>query len=156
MSGYTPVNPDDYALHSATAGRPGAVMTNYLFITPDGIKYGFDQPSAAACTGDNFPAVTPLECNPANRRYQVNAISTQRNIWQTSDGSCASAPDGKVLPPFHTLTVVGVICGVDDKKTTACKDPQGRGFVLSPSWSDISERLWIPLHVGWHRMVVEP
>jgi len=44
-----------------------------------------------------------------------------------------------VLSPFHTLTVFGVTCGVDDKKMTACKDPQGRGFVLSPSWSG-----WIP------------
>ncbi|RIS84933.1 hypothetical protein D2E54_06285, partial [Mycobacteroides abscessus] len=45
----------------------------------------------------------------------------------------------KALPPFHSITVSDVTCGVDDKGTTACKDPQGRAFVLSPSWSG-----WIP------------
>ncbi|MBZ4620668.1 hypothetical protein GBO18_12020, partial [Mycobacterium avium subsp. hominissuis] len=33
----------------------------------------------------------------------------------------------------------GVVCGVDDSGTTACKDPQGRGFVLSPHGSG-----WLP------------
>jgi hypothetical protein len=140
MSGYAAANPDDYAHHFETAGRPGAVMTNYLFTTPDGIKCYFDKPApAAGCTGSDLPGVAPGECNPEKRKYQVNSISTQGNIWRTSDGSCASAPSGKVLPPFHTLTVFGVVCGVDDKKMTACKDPQGRGFVLSPSWSG-----WLP------------
>ncbi|QCR71458.1 hypothetical protein FCV17_06315 [Mycobacterium avium subsp. hominissuis] len=31
------------------------------------------------------------------------------------------------------------ICGVDNSGTTACKDPQGRGFVLSPHGSG-----WLP------------
>ncbi|MGC7358062.1 hypothetical protein RA989_19565, partial [Mycobacteroides abscessus subsp. massiliense] len=43
------------------------------------------------------------------------------------------------LPAYHSITVNGVICGVDDKGTTACKDPQGRGFVLSKQGSG-----WIP------------
>jgi hypothetical protein len=34
MSGYAAVNPDDYAHHFETAGRPGAVMTNHLFTPP--------------------------------------------------------------------------------------------------------------------------
>lgn len=139
MSGYAAVNPDDYAFHFETAGRPGVVMTNYLFTTPDGIKCSFDKSASAGCTGSDLPGVTPVECDPAKQTYAVNSISTQRNVWQTGDSSCASAPDGKVLPPFHTLTLFGVTCGVDDKKTTACKDPQGRGFVLSPSWSG-----WLP------------
>ena len=41
----------------------------------------------------------------------------------------------KTLPPLHSITVDGVICGVDDAGTTACKDPQGRAFVLSPHGS---------------------
>jgi len=45
----------------------------------------------------------------------------------------------KQLPAFHTIIVNGVTCGVDDKKMTACKDPQGRGFILSPAWSG-----WLP------------
>jgi hypothetical protein len=140
MSGYTAVNPDDYAHHFETAGRPGAVMTNYLFSTPDGIGCFYDRTSAeAGCTGRDLPGVASVECNPEKQEYGVNTITTQRNVFQAGDPSCDRAPDGKVLPPFHTLTVFGVICGVDDKKTTACKDPQGRGFVLSPSWSG-----WLP------------
>ncbi|MBS9535178.1 hypothetical protein KIH27_16445 [Mycobacterium sp. M1] len=45
----------------------------------------------------------------------------------------------KTLPPFHSIALGGVICGVDDAGTTACKDPQGRGFVLSPKGSG-----WLP------------
>ncbi|MBU9766065.1 hypothetical protein FR943_19740 [Mycobacterium sp. TNTM28] len=139
MSSFTAANPEDYAVHYETPGRPNAAATAYNFTTPDGIRCSFDRSSAAGCTGNNLPALTPLECDPAKRMYGVNAISTGRNVWQTSDTSCDKPPTGKELPPFHTLTVYGVTCGVDDKGTTACKDPQGRGFVLSPSWSG-----WIP------------
>ncbi|MDR3663178.1 MAG: hypothetical protein P4L86_22810 [Mycobacterium sp.] len=45
----------------------------------------------------------------------------------------------KTLPPFHALTVNGVICGVEDARTTACKDAQCRGFVLSPKGA-----IWLP------------
>jgi hypothetical protein len=139
MSSYTPVNPDDYALHYETPGRPNATMTAYNFATPDGIGCSFNQSPSAGCTGNNFPGVAPLHCDPSNRQYGVNAISTDRNIWQATDTSCDKPATSVVLPPFHTLTVYGVTCGVDDKGTTACKDPQGRGFVLSPSWSG-----WLP------------
>lgn len=75
----------------------------------------------------------------------MNTISTDRGPSKTADRSCydtatsGGSPTNKVLQPFHTLTVYGVTCGVDDKGTTASKDPQGRGFVLSPSWSG-----WLP------------
>jgi hypothetical protein len=39
----------------------------------------------------------------------------------------------------HSITVNGIICGADNAGTTACKDPQGRGFVLSPHGSG-----WLP------------
>ncbi|CAG6866798.1 hypothetical protein [Mycobacterium avium] len=40
---------------------------------------------------------------------------------------------------MHSITVDGVICGVDNSGTTACKDPQDRGFILSPHGSK-----WLP------------
>lgn len=139
MSGYTAVNPDEYKWQSDNPGRPNKITT-YGFSTPDGIGCTFGQPPAASCVGNNFPAVSPAPCDPSNGPVESNAISTDHEMWQVGDPTCGgSISTKKVLPPFHTLTVFGVTCGVDDKKMTACKDPQGRGFVLSPSWSG-----WIP------------
>jgi hypothetical protein len=139
MSSYAAANPADFETQYETPGRPNAPMKSYNFVTPGGIQCSFDAVPSAGCTGNNFPGVAAMQCDPAMRAYEVNAISTGRGIWQTSDTSCDSTPTAKVLPPFHTLTVYGVTCGVDDAGMTACKDPQGRGFVLSPSWSG-----WIP------------
>jgi hypothetical protein len=63
-------------------------------------------------------------------------------LKQTNEGSPTDAFDGqpiKTLPPLHSITVGGAVCGVDDKGTTVCKDAQGRGFILSPTWSS-----WLP------------
>jgi hypothetical protein len=138
MSSYTPVNPDDYMWQSDNPGRPDK-LTNYGFSTPDGVQCGFSQVPLASCSGNNLPSVPPAKCDPAQRAFGENEISTNGNVRQVSDTGCANTASGTVLPPFHTLTVYGVTCGVDDKGTTACKDPQGRGFVLSPSWSG-----WLP------------
>jgi hypothetical protein len=141
MSKYTPVNPDDYGQQLDNPGRPDK-RTDYFFSTPDGIRCLFGQPPGAACNGNNLPGIPPAVCDPAQQVFEQNSISTSRGVQQSalSGPPCSvSASLGKELPPFHTLTVFGVTCGVDDKGTTACKDPQGRGFVLSPSWSG-----WIP------------
>ncbi|MCV7235666.1 hypothetical protein [Mycobacterium branderi] len=141
MSSYASVKPDDYAQQLDNPGRPNK-LTGYYFNTPDGIQCSFDQLPAAICTGNNLPAIPAPKCDPAKRIYPVNTISTQSGLSKTSGSSCNDNSFGKtnkVLPPFHKLTVYGVTCGVDDKKMTACKDPQGRGFVLSPSWSG-----WLP------------
>lgn len=140
-SDYTPVNPEDYAQQLDNPGRPNK-RTDYFFATPDGVRCLFGQPAAAACNGNNLPGIPPAICDPGQHIFQQNSISTSRGVQQTSLSGppCAvSTSLGKLLPPFHTLTVYGVTCGVDDAGTTACKDPQGRGFVLSPSWSG-----WIP------------
>ena len=138
MSSYTTVSPDDYMWQTDNPGRPYK-LTNYGFTTPDGVQCGFGQIPLASCAGNNLPAVPPAKCDPAQRAFGDNEISTNGDLRQVSDTGCANTASSKVLPPFHTLTVYGVTCGVDDRGTTACKDPQGRGFVLSPSWSG-----WIP------------
>ena len=141
MSGYTPVNPDDYKSELDNPGRP-TKLTTYDFTTPDGVQCTFGQPASGSCGGNNLPSVPPATCDPVHGIYRYNSISTSQGVrqWPRADMNCENkAPTGKLLPPFHPLTVYGVTCGVDDKKTTACKDSQGRGFVLSPSWSG-----WLP------------
>ncbi|MHA3022960.1 hypothetical protein ACXPWS_22210 [Mycobacterium sp. BMJ-28] len=140
LSGYTPVNPDDYAQQLTSPGRPDD-RTGYFFTTPGDVHCSLDPFPLAVCTGNDLPGVQPAQCDPDRHRFPVNTISTDRGLSKTAGRSCndtAASDDSspnKVLPPFHTLTVYGVTCGVDDLGTTACKDPQGRGFVLSPSWS---------------------
>lgn len=106
----------------------------FYFVTPDGISCTFSRaPAAAGCTGNNFPSDRPAAANPPEG---VNSIRTDAGLRQTNTPIASEiGPSFKTLPPFHTLTVDGVMCGVDDAQTTACKDPQGRAFVLSPRGS---------------------
>lgn len=140
MSGYIPVNAHDYEMDASTPGMPA---TQVFFLTPDGIQCRFRKPAAAGCVGNNLPAIPPVPANPASGVQGVNSIGTDTGLQQTNESYPA---DNKIqgrpiknLPPFHTITVDGVICGADDSGTTACKDQQGRGFVLSPRGSG-----WLP------------
>jgi hypothetical protein len=133
LSSYAAVNVRDYTI--ALPNPPGHSVDVVYFLTPDGITCDFNNLPAAQCTGNNFPGVPAVP--PGT--YGANAIRTDGGLSQTSD---LLAPDHLVqghplatLPPFHSITVDGVICGVGDAGTTACKDPQGRGFVLSPHGS---------------------
>jgi hypothetical protein len=137
MSGYTAANPDDYQIRYETPGRPGAERIDYRFRTPDGVGCAFDHLPLAVCSGNNLPSIPPV-CNPPQINYGANEMSTDGGLRKIGAPCDLDSPI-TVLPPFHTLTVYGVTCGVDDSGTTACKDPQGRGFVLSPSWSG-----WLP------------
>ncbi|WP_205878779.1 hypothetical protein [Mycobacterium camsae] len=129
LSKYTAANPQDYEIPFATPGHPPVPM--FYFRTPDGISCKFTSaPAAAGCTGNNFPGIPPAAVDPSEG---VNSIRTDVGLRRTSTPiAAANGPAFKTLPPFHTLTLEGVICGVDDAQTTACKDPHGRAFVLSP------------------------
>ena len=131
LSRYTPVKVQDYEIDTSI---PGAPPKQIVFITPDDIECDFNAGSAV-CTGSNFPGLPPQQVNSGIGNVVINSISTSSGLSVT-DG--ASLPDNifhgapiKVLPPFHSITVDGVLCGVDNSRTTACIDPQGRGFVLS-------------------------
>lgn len=142
LGGYTSVDVHDYEIEIAT---PGMSHGQVYFLTPDGITCAFGSPPGAGCTGNNFPGVAPQRQDPARGVIRVNSISTDFGLRPTnapisSDNKVHDHPI-KVLPPFHSITVNGVTCGVDDKKMTACKDPQGRGFLLSPAWSGWLEHL---------------
>ena len=113
---------------SYSHGHPG---TQVVFLTPDGITCAFSAPASASCTGNTFPAVSAAESG-------VNSIGTDTPL-DTTNAPIAHSRTTKTLPPFHTITVDGVVCGVDDARTTACKDTRGRGFVLSPNGSG-----WLP------------
>ncbi|WP_142239537.1 hypothetical protein [Mycobacterium sp. ST-F2] len=128
MSRYAPVNSADYEVDAST---PGIHATQVVFLTPDGITCDFMIPPAAICTGNNFPSVPPAAVG-------VNSIGTDYGLAPIGSGIPLSS-NIKTLPPFHTLTVNGVTCGVDNQRTTACKDSQGHGFVLSPNGS-----AWLP------------
>lgn len=135
LSGYAPVNVQDYIIGLPNTGR--APLDTVYFRTPDGITCDFFS-GEAQCTGNNLPAIPP-----ASGAGSVNSIGTASGLGQTND---PIAPNGQAyghplatLPPMHSITVNGVVCGVDNAGTTACKDPQGRGFVLSSHGSG-----WLP------------
>ncbi|MHC1354249.1 hypothetical protein ACYJ3W_15860 [Mycobacterium avium subsp. paratuberculosis] len=135
LSAYAPVTVSDYTIGLPNTGR--ASLNTVYFLTPDGITCDFFS-GEAQYTGNNFPAVPP-----AGGTGTVNAIGTTSGLTQTGN---PIAPDSQVyghplptLPPMHSITVDGVICGVDNLGTTACKDAQGRGFILSPRGSK-----WLP------------
>jgi hypothetical protein len=124
LSKYTPVDAADYRLDASTPGHPGSQV---VFLTPDGITCAFSTPASAGCTGNNFPGVPPAAAG-------VNSISTDSKL-DTTNAPIARTTTTKTLLPFHTITVDGVVCGVDDARTTACKDGHDRGFVLSANGS---------------------
>lgn len=133
---YTPVNPRDYEMAGPNSGRPEPLVGIY-FATPDGVTCGFGSPPSVGCTGNNLPGLP--EPVPAGRGL-MNSIGTNTGVRKsTTPLSAPGAPAFKVLPPMHSIEVDGVICGVDDSGMTACRDPEGRGFILSSSWSG-----WIP------------
>lgn len=135
LSSYTPVNVADYTIELDNPGRPEPGQAVY-FLTPSGIACKFISPPEVRCTGNNFPGITPAAVG-------TNVIGTDITLRQTGDpiGS-DNAVQGhpiQTLPALHSITVNGVICGVDNAGMTACKDPQGQGFVLSPQGTS-----WLP------------
>lgn len=139
LSAEASVNVGDYTIDVPNPGRQP--LATVYFLTPDGVVCNFatDQ---AQCSGNNLPGVPPAPSSPNAGITGVNWIGTTTGLKQTNEGEPSRVIDGhpvKTLPPGHSITVNGIICGVDSSGTTACKDPQGRGFVLSPHGSG-----WLP------------
>ncbi|MHA3022953.1 hypothetical protein ACXPWS_22175 [Mycobacterium sp. BMJ-28] len=135
---YTSVDIADYRIDTTTPGHPSS---GTYFKTPDGIVCNFSS-LQAQCRGNNFPAVPPATSDPSRNLNRVNWIGTVTGLKQTNEGPVGDLVHGqpiKTLPPFHSISVFGAVCGVDDARTTACKDSKGRGFILSPAWSG-----WLP------------
>lgn len=133
LSNYTPVNASDYSIDTTTPGIPSSRV---FFLTPDGIPCSFLS-GTAGCTGDNLPGIPDKDKSPytyIDTDTGIQAAGSTPYVNNTIRGQRV-----KTLPPFHSIAVSGVICGVDDKGTTACKDSQKQGFVLSPTWSG-----WLP------------
>ncbi|TDZ91718.1 hypothetical protein CCUG60885_04349 [Mycobacteroides salmoniphilum] len=126
MSTYTQVNVDEYTILLPNVGREP--NKRVYFVTPDGVRCNFLMESAG-CTGDNIPGISDKDRNP------YTYVATGTGIRPTGstpfvDGKI-QGHELKVLPALHAITVNGVVCGVDNAGTTACKDADGRGFVLS-------------------------
>ena len=131
LSGYAPVNAADYVIAIPNTGR--AADDTVYFLTPDGIACNFLSGSAG-CTGSNFPGVP----GGGEKSVGTDGGIQPTNAPITTDNTVRGQAI-KTLPPFHSITVDGIICGVDDARMTACKDTRGRGFVLSPGGSG-----WLP------------
>lgn len=133
LNDFVAVNVAEYSLEATT---PGISIKQVFFKTPDGINCDFVT-GQAQCTGNNFPGIPPA--SPTSKgAARINWIGTTTGLQQLVPSSNPPT-DVKTLPPQHSITVNGIICGVDNSATTACKDPQGRGFVLSPHGS-----AWLP------------
>lgn len=131
MTGYATANPEEYKNVSVNPGRPTDSLTSYNFRTPEGIRCGYIE-DTATCSGNNLPGVPSAHWDPSNGFYGVNVISTNSQLRQISDSTPPDVVDSyKTLPPFHTLTVNGITCGVNDSGTTACKKPGGGAFMIS-------------------------
>jgi hypothetical protein len=137
LSSYAPVNAADYTLTYPNSGRP-TPLQQIAFVTPDGVTCAFSNPASAGCTGDNLPGLPPPPPSPSGAP-RLNSISTGLGPRPTGTPFDTNGQPLKTLPPLHSITVNGVICGVDNAGTTACKDPEGRGFVLSAHGSG-----WLP------------
>ena len=137
LSHYTSVHPQDYLIAFDNPGRRPTPMT--YFLSPNGVVCVIDG-EGAACFGDNLPSVPA----PGGRESRVTYMDTQKGLYQSSnpgyvDGTEIRGQTIRPLAPFHSINVEGVVCGVVDRGTTACKDTLGRGFILSPTWSG-----WLP------------
>lgn len=138
FSSYVPVDIADYRIDTTTPGMPSS---GTYFVTPDGVVCEFTT-LQAQCRGNNLPAIVPAASDPSRGLNRVNWIGTLTGLKQTNEGATQNPINGQsiqTLPPLHSITVGGAVCGVDDAGTTACKDKQGRGFILSPTWSG-----WLP------------
>ncbi|MCV7358930.1 hypothetical protein [Mycolicibacterium fluoranthenivorans] len=138
MTAYAPVDILDYAIDTTTPGMPSSEI---YFATPDGVICNITAVQAQ-CSGNNLPAIPPAVSDPSRNFNRVNWIGTASGLKQTNEGAVPNPLNGqtiKTLPPLHSISAFGALCGVDDKGTTACKDSRGRGFVLSPQGSG-----WLP------------
>ncbi len=126
LNSYAAVNVDEYVILLPNVGREP--IRAVYFLTPDGIRCGFLSGSAG-CTGDNIPGVAEKDKNP------YTYVSTGSGIEPTASTPYKNGQiqghELKPLPPRHSISVEGSICGVDDAGTTACKGSDGGGFVLS-------------------------
>jgi hypothetical protein len=103
-------------------------------LTPDGIPCSF-LPGTAGCKGDNLPGIQAKDKNPYTDIGTDSGI--QPSTSTSHNNGMIQGHKIKTLLAFHSITADGVTCGVDDAHTTACKDAQGRGFVMSPRGSDL-------------------
>lgn len=153
LATYIPVDVKDYQVEESSPGHTN-IFTKFL--TPDGIPCSFES-TGAGCVASNFPGVSvPAPSFPYSDgtgftlRTGVFGIST--NIWLRSFSSLpADTSNVKTLPPGHSITQHGLTCGVDAAMMTACIDPQGQGFMLSPTWSG-----WLPHVTPGQPLTAEP
>jgi len=134
LSSYAKANSSDYAITTPDF-NPHNPTNAIFFLTPDGISCNFHTGSVE-CVG-NIPGVAGNDKNP------YTSVSTDSGIKAATstpyvNGTFQGQPI-RTLPPLQSIVVGGDFCGVDSAGSTACKDPQGRGFVISQQGTH-----WLP------------
>lgn len=126
LSSYARANSSDYAV-AILNFHPHDPTNAIYFLTPDGIPCNFHTDSVE-CIG-NIPGVAD---NDKNRYTSISTASGIKAAGSTpySNGTVQGQPI-RTLPALQSLAVAGDTCGVDSAGTAACKDFQGRGFVIS-------------------------
>jgi hypothetical protein len=139
LSGYTPVNVDDYVIDLPNPGR--GFLGQVFFLTPDGVPCGFTA-GLAGCTSSHLPGIP----NTGTIRYSFIGTDTGAQPAGSTPfvNNTIQGHQVKTLPPRHSITSQGVTCGVDGLGMTACADQQGRGFILSAAWSGWSAHITGP------------
>jgi hypothetical protein len=134
LSSYARADSSDYAV-AIPNFHPHNPTNAIYFLTPDGIPCNFHTDSVE-CIG-NIPGAADNDKSP------YTSISTASGIKAAgstpySNGGVQGQPI-KTLPALRSLAVGGDLCGVDSAGSTACKDFQGRGFVIS-----VHGTRWLP------------
>ncbi len=138
LDAFTPVDIADYLIDTTSPGHPSS---GTYFVTPEGVVCNFTS-LQVQCRSNNFPSIPPAVSDPVRNLNRINWIGTVTGLKQTNEGPVGTTVHGqllKTLPPLHSISVFGATCGVDDAGTTSCKDSNGHGFILSPTWSG-----WLP------------
>jgi hypothetical protein len=144
LSGYVQETVADYVI--AVSGSGTAPAATVYFRAPDNPEHPEGQrdiacefiSGSARCSWHDFPA------NPSADTNTVHWIATDSGQTMANvaidTGLKVHGQSLKRLPPLHSLAFDGVICGVNEVRTIACKDPQGRGFTLT--WHGVPN--WLP------------
>jgi hypothetical protein len=126
LSSYASANSSDYAV-AIPNFHPHDPTNSIYFLTPDGIPCNFHSDSVE-CIG-NIPGVAGNDKNPYTSLSTASGIKAATST-PYSNGTVQGQPI-RTLPPLQSIAVAGDLCGVDNAGSTACKDYQGRGFVIS-------------------------
>lgn len=133
LSALGAVNASDYALQLPNSHPHDP--SNAIYFLASGVPCNFHT-GGVGCTG-NIPGVPDSDKGPFTTVASDTGIQAAGST-PYGDGTVQGQPI-KALGPGQSIFVSGTRCGVDPAGVVACKDFQGRGFVISPQGTT-----WLP------------